>query len=114
LASYNALSTGWDAFTYNAAGLTDATKANLDYIYSANINASVVRGEIVDQLQSIIGLKAESSNGINYINGPSTPWINLLAALSSIDQTRLYGTAEEILRINAHLIDELKTALNCN
>ena len=83
LASYNALATGWDAFTYNAAGLSYATKAKLNQTFTPKINATVIKGEIIDKLQSIIGLQAESSSSIHYINGPSTFWINLLDHISN-------------------------------
>lgn len=76
----------------------------------------MIKGEIVDKLQSIIGLKAESSNGIHYINGPSTFWINLLDGISyySPSPAKLETVAEYGYRVKAHLIDELKTALNCS
>ncbi len=61
LASANALATGNEAITFNAAGLSDKTKSNLGLSSSAKIDAYVINGEIVDYSQSKIGLKAEGT-----------------------------------------------------
>lgn len=61
LASANALATGRDAITFNAAGLTDATKTNLGLNQNANIDAYRVSGEIVGVAQGLVGLKAEGT-----------------------------------------------------
>ena len=64
LASANALSTEGKAVTFNAAGLSKATKTNPKLGLSgksANINAYVVKGEIVSHLQRNLGLKAEGN-----------------------------------------------------
>ena len=95
-------------------GNSDATKAKLTQTFRPYINATVIKGEIVNKLQAIIGLKAESSNGINFINGPSTFWINVYATLSNVSYSPLETVEEYALRVKAHLIDELKTALNCS
>ena len=60
LASANALTTGNDAITFNAAGLSAKTKASLNNMDS-QIDAYVVKGEIVDFLQSKVGIKAEGT-----------------------------------------------------
>lgn len=62
LASANALSVNGKAITFNAAGLSDATKENLTLSgKTANITAFIVSGEIVDYSQRMIGLKAEGN-----------------------------------------------------
>ena len=60
LASANALATGGKAVTFNAAGLSGATKESLGITGNkANISAYVVQGEAVSYYQSIVGLQAE-------------------------------------------------------
>ena len=59
LASANALATGLPAITFNAAALSTETKMNLNLNRQANITAYIVRGEIVDYLQSKINMHAE-------------------------------------------------------
>ena len=59
LASANALATGLPAITFNAAALSDETRTNLNLNRQANITAYIVRGEIVDYLQSKINMHAE-------------------------------------------------------
>lgn len=61
LASASALKTGNSAITFNAAGLSDKTKQNLNLNKKAKITAFVVEGEILDLTQSVIGLKAEGA-----------------------------------------------------
>ena len=62
LASANALATGLPAITFNAAALSSETKTNLNLNRQANITAYIVRGEIVDYLQSKIGMRAEGKH----------------------------------------------------
>ena len=60
LASANALKTDGKAVTFNAAGLSNATKKTLGLTgKSANISAYVVQGEAVSHYQSILGIKPE-------------------------------------------------------
>lgn len=62
LASANSLATGRDAITFNAAGLSNATKTNNNLINaSGQIDAYVVIGEALSNMQGIIGLKAEGN-----------------------------------------------------
>ncbi|MFP5471637.1 MAG: RHS repeat-associated core domain-containing protein [Bacteroidia bacterium] len=64
LASANALATGLDAVTFNAAGLHPNSKSSQMYgglNQKANIRAYVVNGEIVHKSQSLIGLRAEGT-----------------------------------------------------
>jgi RHS repeat-associated protein len=60
LASANALMVEGKAVTFNAAGLSNATKENLGLTgHTANISAFVVQGEAVSYYQGMVGLKAE-------------------------------------------------------
>jgi hypothetical protein len=60
LASANALAVKGKAVTFNAAGLSNATKENLQLTGNkANISAYVIQGEAVSYYQRMIGLKAE-------------------------------------------------------
>jgi RHS repeat-associated protein len=65
LASANALVTEGKAVTFNAAGLSKATKSNLNVEGNvADITAYIVEGEIVDKSQRLIGLSAEGNRVI--------------------------------------------------
>jgi hypothetical protein len=103
LASVNALATGRTAFTYNAAGLSYETLALYNRGYNSEINATVVRGEIIDKIQSQFGIKAEDSDTINYIEEESTYWQDLfnesLPVLNTYNAGRLHmiGTVIDIL-----------------
>ncbi|GHU63513.1 hypothetical protein FACS1894123_06410 [Bacteroidia bacterium] len=59
LAAANALATGKNATTFNAAALSQATKDSKGLNNSASIFNVVVKGEIVNHLQSLVGLKLE-------------------------------------------------------
>jgi hypothetical protein len=60
LASANALSVEGKAVTFNATGLSNATKENLGLSNkTANISAYVVQGEALSHYQGMIGLRAE-------------------------------------------------------
>ena len=61
LASANSLSTGRDAITFNAAGLSNATKKNLNLNSRGTIDAYVVSGEALNIVQQMIGMKAEGN-----------------------------------------------------
>lgn len=61
LASANALATGNSAITFNAAGLSEATKTNLQLNKVAKITAFIIEGEIVDYLQTKVGVRAEGA-----------------------------------------------------
>ena len=76
LASANALTTGDTGITFNAAGLSDKTKEQLS-LFSGNayIKAFIVQGEIVDQMQTEIGIRAE---GIIVTLPPPRPYISCL------------------------------------
>jgi RHS repeat-associated protein len=51
LAEANALKTGLNAITFNAAGLADGTKEKLGLTKLANVNAYVIQGEILNKVQ---------------------------------------------------------------
>lgn len=59
LASANALATGLDATTFNAAGISNGSRSLYGLEKSANIKAFVVHGEIVSVTQGVLGLRAE-------------------------------------------------------
>ena len=105
LASVNALATGRTAFTYNAAGLSYETLVLYNRGYNSEINATVVRGEIIDKIQRQFGIKAEDSNTINYIEEESTYWQDLfnesLPVLNTYNAVRL------------HTIDAIIDILDC-
>jgi len=62
LAAANSLVTGDDAVTFNAAGLSAKTKTTFELNNTTGtIKAFVVEGEVVDRMQSIIGLKADGN-----------------------------------------------------
>ena len=62
LASANSLATGKDGITFNAAGLSNKTKEKLNLNHTAAyIRAFIVKGEMLDNKQSMIGLKAEGN-----------------------------------------------------
>ncbi|WP_161599639.1 DUF6443 domain-containing protein [Hymenobacter nivis] len=92
LASANALATGSDAITFNAAALSSGTKAELGLNRDAKIDAYIVQGEIVDYSQSSIGMRAE---GIKHILPASYPY----DWPGPIDDAIRLG-----LRINNHLM----------
>lgn len=74
LASANALAVEGKAVTFNAAGLSNATKNKLNLQgNTANISAYVVQGEAVDYYQSKIGLKAEGN--VTYLPASYVPQI---------------------------------------
>ena len=60
-ASANALATGRDAITFNAAGLSKPTRNNLKLNMTAKIDAYIVQGEVLDAAQGLIGLTAEGT-----------------------------------------------------
>lgn len=77
LASANALKTGDPAITFNAAALSSKTKNNLGLNQKADIIAYIVSGEVVDYLQSMIGIKAEGT--VKYLPAsyiPNVPFTN--------------------------------------
>jgi RHS repeat-associated protein len=59
LASANALATGLDATTFNAAGISNGSRSLYGLDKTANIKAFVVHGEIVSVTQGVLGLRAE-------------------------------------------------------
>jgi hypothetical protein len=103
LASVNSLATGRTAFTYNAAGLSYETRLLYNRGHNSEINATVVKGEIVDKIQSQFGIKAEDSDQINYIEEESTFWQDFFnensPALNTYRSARLHtiGAVIDIL-----------------
>ena len=61
LASANALATGLDATTFNAAGISNGSRSLYGLDKSPSIKAFVVHGEIVSVTQGVLGLKAEGT-----------------------------------------------------
>src|SRR5258706_59469 len=59
LASANALATGLEATTFNAAGISNGSRSLYGLDKTPNIKAFVVQGEIVSVTQGILGLRAE-------------------------------------------------------
>ena len=91
LAAANALATDRNAITFNPAAISDATKSILQLPTSTNdgrIFNVIVKGEIVNHMQSKIGLKPEG--GSFYLKASYLPGKNLV------------NTA---LRIHNHQID---------
>jgi hypothetical protein len=105
LASVNALAIGRTAFTYNAAGLSYETLALYNRGYNSEINATVVKGEIIDKIQSQFGIKAEDSDTINYIEEESTYWQDFFNERSPVLNT--YNA------VRLHTIDAIIDILDC-
>jgi RHS repeat-associated protein len=61
LASANALATGLEATTFNAAGISNGSRSLYGLDKSANMQAYIVQGEIVSVSQGILGLRAEGN-----------------------------------------------------
>ena len=105
LASANSLATGRTAYTYNAAGLSYETRLKYIRGHNSQIHATVVKGEIVDKIQSEFGIKAEDSDTINYIEEESTYWQDFFnkrsPALNTYKAVRL------------HFIDSVIDILDC-
>jgi hypothetical protein len=103
LASANSLATGRTAYTYNAAGLSYETRILYNRGHNSEIQATVVKGEIIDKVQSQFGIKAEDSDTINYIEEESTYWQDFFnkrsPALNTYKAARLHmiGTIIDIL-----------------
>ncbi len=105
LASINALVTGRIAFTYNAAGLSNETRLLYNRGHNSKINATVVKGEIVDRIQNKFGIKAEDSDQINYIEEESTYWQDFFNEMSPALKTY------KALRL--HMIETVIDILDC-
>jgi hypothetical protein len=77
LAAANSKATGVDAYTFNAAGLSEETKNNPDLVlnFYSKIDAYVVQGEIVSAAQGTIGLKADGT--IHVLPATYSPMIDL-------------------------------------
>jgi RHS repeat-associated protein len=71
LAAANAMGTGRDAKTFNAAAVSDATKRALGLGKPGQIDAFVVRGEALDAAQRLIGMTAD---GTRHSLEPATPY----------------------------------------
>jgi len=105
LASANSLATGRTSFTYNAAGLTDNTRNLYDNGFNTQINATVVKGEIVDSIQSTYGIQAEDSNEINCIAEESSYWQDFFN-----ERSPAFNTYKSI---RLHAINTIIDILNC-
>jgi hypothetical protein len=66
-----------------------------------------VNGEVVDALQSLVGLKAEGN--VTYVDGEDSKWIEFL--------DKFPGAAAELsegyLRIRSHFMEAVLKALDC-
>ncbi len=105
LASVNSLATGRTSFTYNAAGLSNHTRNLYNNGLNPQINATVVKGEIVDTIQSRFGIQAEDSDTINYIEEESTYWQDFFNKKSPALQAYKTG--------RLHSIDAIIDILDC-
>jgi len=101
LASANALKTGDPAITFNAAGLSVQTKQDLQLNNKADITAYVVRNEIVNKSQALIGLRAEGR--ISYL--PSVP-LSIFPRVSRPAISTAYHTMAYLKLISILLKDE--------
>ena len=101
LASANALKTGDPAITFNAAGLSEQTKRALNLNNNADITAYVVRNEIVNKSQALIGLRAEGR--ISYL--PSAP-LSIFPRVSRPAISAAYHTMAYLKLISKLLKDE--------
>lgn len=99
LASANALKVGGKAVTFNAAGLTGATKNDLGLTgKSANISAYVVQGEIVDYLQGTPGVNLKAEGKVTYLPASYVPQV----PLTTIDDAyRVYQ------RVQNHMMEAI-------
>ena len=85
LASANALATGKEAFTFNAAGLSNSTIDKYKLNNKANIFAYIVKGDILNSLQGPFSLGAIGKR--TYLNGyKSNPLLKLMPSLYAIDK----------------------------
>lgn len=107
MASANALATGYPAVTYNAAGLHPNIKEHYGLYKEADIQAYVVKGEILDVLNKGMGMVAEGN--INEINIPGELFLNILAIL---DPTKV-GLNLTIAALK-HTMLAVLLALGCN
>ena len=101
LASANALKTGAPAITFNAAGLSAQTKQALQLNNKTDITAYVVRNELVNNSQALIGLKAEGR--ISYL--PSAP-LSLFPRVTRPALSVAYHTMAYLKLISTLLKDE--------
>ena len=134
LASANALATGDYAFTYNAAGLSSSTisQLNLNSGFESNIDATIVEGEILNAIQTRLGIEALGNT--NYIDGEDVTNIKFYdaltkeyqekyeQALSDLNIKEAYGFGKEYIKnkkewlyskVKAHEMDTVLKALNC-
>ena len=101
LASANALKTGNPAITFNAAALSAQTKRTLQLNNKADITAYVVRNELVNNSQALIGLRAEGR--ISYL--PSVP-LSIFPRVSRPAISAAYHTMTYLKLISTLLKDE--------
>ena len=106
-AAANAEATGRDAVTFNAAGLSDATKTNLGLNKSATIDNYDVKGQILAPAQGLIGLKPEGTNHI--INVPEGGYVQRL--MNNVMKVMNMGTQGVNTPIDLHLMKAVKSAL---
>jgi len=94
LAAANALHTDKNAITFNPAALSSATKKNLGLppLNKGKITNVIIRGEVVNFLQSLVGMSYEGNKSI----------IKALYLPSISKETRIINT---ILRLYNHSID---------
>lgn len=97
LAAANALATDRNAITFNAAALTNSTKNNLRLPYSTTngrIFNIIVKGEIVNYLQSKAGLKLEG--GVYTLDAKYCPGNNAINTIQRIRNHQIDTVIEKI------------------
>ena len=97
LAAANALATDRNAITFNAAALTNSTKNNLRLPYSTTngrIFNIIVKGEIVNYLQSKAGLKLEG--GVYTLDAKYCPGNNAINTIQRIRNHQIDTIIEKI------------------
>jgi len=104
MASANALATGRHAYTYNAAGLSNATRDKYDAGFSSSINATIVRGEFVDVYQRKY-LDVYAEGDITYIDHESKAYVEFFNTFSPV-----IGTYNQI---RLHFIESIINFLDC-
>lgn len=107
-AAANAEATGRDAITFNAAGLSDATKTNLGLNKSATIDNYDVQGQALAPAQGLIGLQPEGTNHI--IKVPEGGYFQQI--MNNAMKVITMGTMGSVNSpIDLHLMNAVKSAL---
>jgi YD repeat-containing protein len=100
----NVAASGRHAYTYNAAGLSNATRDKYDAGFSSSINATIVRGEFVDVYQRKY-LDVYAEGDITYIDHESKAYVEFFNTFSPV-----IGTYNQI---RLHFIESIINFLDC-